>query len=173
MKKSIYILSVLFVLTIIPGILAASTNNDFDIALKSNLSGSYLQLSMWGGNNILVIGWGIPKNIKYTLVYLNDTNTETPTICDRRTPGCQIRPGATQGSTYSSKRYPKAKCMLEGITANKDGGLSKDGVFNYTIIANDNKVQNLWLVKSSDVVCKTGKINRWNPINYFYGETSI
>jgi len=167
-KKIFYLILALGILTIIPGIFASS-GEGYNIDLKGNLSNSHAQVLMWNSDQIQVLGYNLPEKTDYTLVYLVPKGVP-PEICDRRTPGCQIRPGP---SSYSSTRYPKVKCMLSGIKTDKDGGVSKSGSFDYSQLSDDGKDEGLVLVKSSDVNCKTGTMKKWKTASYFFGAEGI
>lgn len=166
MKKIFLIILALAFVSIVP-IVSAADNNIQNILLKSNTSYGIGNVFMWNDNQVQVLGVNFPKS-EYTLVYL--VSGKVPEICDRRTPGCQIRPGP---SKYSSSRYPRAICIVGGIRTTKEGYLNKTGNFSYTSLSEDNKDGNLALVKHSDVNCKTGTMKKWKTDQYWFGTEAI
>jgi hypothetical protein len=167
-KKFFIIIAALALFTLIP-LVYASNDAVYTINFGSTSSISHVLMAMSFGNTVQIVGVGIAPGVDYTLVYTSD-KMPLPSICDRRTPGCQIRPGP---STYSSKRFPKAKCILQGIAADKNGVVGRIATYNYKSIVEDKKLQTLVLVKSSDVNCKTGTMKKWNPSEYFFGDNTI
>lgn len=132
--------------------------------LKSNNSYGEVQVLMWYGNEIQVIGYGVPEN-NYALVYIDDKNIRT-----YRTVGSSY--SSRVGSSYTSRRYPQITCLIENISVD-EYGLNKANKFNYILLSKDRKNQTLYLIPSSEVICKKKKLLAWNIGDYFISSEKI
>lgn len=68
--------------------------------------------------------------------------------------------------------YPYATCIASG-NSGKYGYISFEGDFAWSKFVDDGIDQKFWVVKSSDVNCKTHKLTTWNPANYLFEEETI
>jgi hypothetical protein len=91
--------------------------------------------------------WGLEPRTQYTLVYY--------------------------GSEDKNDVWNYATCITSGKTGLLGNVKMNSGNFDYLSFLGDEQDQKFWIVKSSDVNCKTNRMTAWNPSAYLFETATI
>jgi hypothetical protein len=168
-KKEMKLKTIIFLLafySIICSLVIASQSGidkpsyNLDFVKNSSEALGNAQLLMWYGNNLQLIGYNFEPNQKYALVY--STAKKLPNVPVRLS---NTGVGSSYTNKYLGPNPPTITCLKE-ITSDLEGNLGSSFIYNYMPLTTDKKNETFWIVKSSNIICKSNKIVSWISGNY-------
>ena len=135
----------------------ASDDSGKNILMYKTDGNTNSQVLLFANTNLQVIAYNLMPNTKYALAY----KIERPIVPHK------------YGSSYTNSPTPSIICLYPNMLTDESGSISFSKKFDYTKLTKDKLNQRFFLVKASDINCRSNRVPKWDETKYQIAKETI